>query len=65
MNIQTEQNKLAIMQVQLMLTNKAQELKQQLKSANKSIDELNSIGSEFDRKQSLIEMLEQEKKGLS
>lgn len=65
MNIQKEQNKLAIMQVQLMLTNKAQELNQQLKSANKSIDELNSIGSEIDRKQSLIEMLEQEKKGLS
>jgi len=64
MNIQTEQNKLSIMQVQFMLINKAQELKQQLTDSEKTIDELNSIGSEIDRKEFLIEMLEQEKKGL-
>lgn len=65
MNIQTEQNRLAIMQVQFMLTNKAQELKQKLTDSEKTIDELNSIGYEIDRKECLIEMLEQEKKGLA
>lgn len=62
--LQIEYGKLAIIETQVFLINQCCELGDSMTNKDKTIDELNSIRSEIERKRALIELLEQEKKGV-